>query len=95
MITHLAIVPRIHPTYNRIKRGEENSNPHSKREVEKMSLGQFDEMYEIILSLMEEEEMVSNIKPPEFEAPVEIEHYWWEEAVTEIKMEKEKEELYV
>jgi hypothetical protein len=53
-------------------------------------------MYEIILGLMEEEEgRISKIKPAEFEAPVEVEHHWWEEAVTEIKMEKEKEEVYV
>lgn len=60
-----------------------------------MSLVHFDEMYEIILDLMEEEEWISNIRPSEYEAPVEVEHHWWEEAVTDIKMEKEKEELYV
>lgn len=60
-----------------------------------MSLVQFDEMYEIILGLMEEEERISNSRPPKFEDPVEVEHHWWEEAVTEIKMEKEKEVLYV
>jgi len=60
-----------------------------------MSLVQFDEMYEIIMGLMEEEEVFSNIAAPELEVPKKIEQHWWEEAVTEIKVEKEKEEVYV
>jgi hypothetical protein len=68
-------------------------------EVEIMSFAHFDEIYEIILDLMEEEVMLKARLPVERNEPVRhpvtVEHHWWEEAVTEIKIEKEKEELYV
>ena len=68
-------------------------------EVEMMSFAHFDELYEIILDLMEEEAVLnvrlSNELNEPVKHPVTIEHHWWEEAVTEVKIEKEKEELYV
>lgn len=61
-----------------------------------MSFAHFDEMYEIILGLMEEEEALLNVGAPnDWMENLPNGHHWWEEAVTEIKAEKEKEELYV
>ncbi|MFB9986308.1 hypothetical protein [Bacillus benzoevorans] len=68
-----------------------------------MSFAHFDEIYEIILDLMEVEEVVNVVPPKEWIEPVKHpvkhpvinEHYWWEEAFNETIIEKEKEEVYV
>nr|WP_295971677.1 hypothetical protein [uncultured Bacillus sp.] len=59
-----------------------------------MSFVHFDEMLEIILGLMEIEEM-QGTQPNEKIEPVKHDYLWWEEAVGEIKCEKEEEEIYV
>jgi hypothetical protein len=67
-----------------------------------MSLAHFDEIYEIIIGMTEEEEVVmkgrpTNVKVTPKKERIPVGYRWWEEAAREIEAEKnkEKEGVYV